>query len=61
MRSLLDLYLLALVVRHEGRLVTFDRATAVSAIRGTRDKHSAPSSTPFGGQPRAPRQLLDIR
>ncbi len=37
MRSLLDLYLLALAVRHEGRLVTSDRAIAVSAIRGPRE------------------------
>jgi predicted nucleic acid-binding protein len=34
MRSPLDVYLLALAVRREGRLVTSDRAIAVSAIRG---------------------------
>jgi toxin-antitoxin system PIN domain toxin len=38
-RQLTDLYLLALAVRHDGRLVTFDRAIAVSAIRGAGDKH----------------------
>jgi len=38
-RQLTDLYLLALAVRHGGRLVTFDRAIAVSAIRGAADKH----------------------
>jgi hypothetical protein len=36
---LTDLYLLALAVRHEGRLVTFDREIAVSAIRGANNKH----------------------
>ena len=39
LRQLTDLYLLALAVRHGGRLVTFDRAIAVSAIRGAGDKH----------------------
>ena len=38
-RQLTDLYLLALAVRHDGRLVTFDRAIAVSAISGAGDKH----------------------
>ena len=38
-RQLTDLYLLALAVRHGGRLVTFDRAIATSAIRGAGDKH----------------------
>ena len=38
-RQLTDLYLLALAVRHDGRLVTFDRAIAVSAIRGANNKH----------------------
>jgi predicted nucleic acid-binding protein len=33
-RQLTDLYLLALAVRHSGRLVTFDRSIASSAIRG---------------------------
>jgi toxin-antitoxin system PIN domain toxin len=38
-RQLTDLYLLALAVRHGGRLVTFDRSIASSAIRGATDKH----------------------
>ena len=38
-RQLTDLYLLALAVRHGGRLVTFDRAIAVSAIRGAGNEH----------------------
>lgn len=38
-RQLTDLYLLALAVRHGGRLVTFDRAIAVSAVHGAGDKH----------------------
>ncbi|MGB8435942.1 MAG: TA system VapC family ribonuclease toxin [Burkholderiales bacterium] len=38
-RQLTDLYLLALAVRHGGRLVTFDRAIAASAIRGAGGKH----------------------
>ena len=38
-RQVTDLYLLALAVRHGGRFVTFDRAIAVSAIRGAEKKH----------------------
>jgi toxin-antitoxin system PIN domain toxin len=38
-RQLTDLYLLALTVRHGGRFVTFDRAIALSAIRGAEAKH----------------------
>ena len=38
-RQLTDLYLLALAVRHGGRLVTFDRAIAVDAIFGAGAKH----------------------
>jgi toxin-antitoxin system PIN domain toxin len=38
-RQLTDLYLLALAVRHRGRLVTFDRGIAVSAVRGASEKH----------------------
>jgi toxin-antitoxin system PIN domain toxin len=34
-----DLYLLALAVRHGGRLVTFDRAVALSSVRGATDAH----------------------
>ncbi len=38
-RPLTNLYLLGLAVRHGGRLVTFDRPIASSAIRGATDKH----------------------
>ena len=38
-RQLTDLYLLALAVRHSGRLVTFDRSIASSAIRGATERH----------------------
>jgi toxin-antitoxin system PIN domain toxin len=38
-RQLTDLHLLALAVRHGGRLLTFDRAFAASAIRSAGDKH----------------------
>ena len=38
-RQLTDLYLLALAVRHGGRLVTFDRGIAASAVRGASEKH----------------------
>lgn len=38
-RQLTDLYLLALAVRHGGRLVTFDRAVATSAVRGADAAH----------------------
>lgn len=34
-----DLYLLALAVRHGGRLVTFDRAIALSSVRGAGAEH----------------------
>lgn len=34
-----DLYLLALAVRHGGRLVTFDRAVALSSVRGATQAH----------------------
>jgi len=34
-----DLYLLALAVRHGGRLVTFDRAVAMSSVRGATAEH----------------------
>lgn len=34
-----DLYLLALAVRHGGRLVTFDRAIALSSVRGATAEH----------------------
>ena len=38
-RQLTDLYLLALAVRHGGRLVTFDRHIALSAVAGARPEH----------------------
>ena len=34
-----DLYLLALAVRHGGRLVTFDRAIALSSVHGATPDH----------------------
>ena len=34
-----DLYLLALAVRHGGRLVTFDRAVALASVRGATPEH----------------------
>ena len=38
-QQITDLYLLALAVRHGGRLVTFDRAIALSAVRGAGPEH----------------------
>jgi toxin-antitoxin system PIN domain toxin len=38
-RQLTDIYLLALAVRHGGRLVTFDRAIPLGAVRNAGDKH----------------------
>jgi toxin-antitoxin system PIN domain toxin len=35
-KQLTDIYLLALAVKHGGRLVTFDRSIAVAAVRGAR-------------------------
>ncbi len=37
-RQLTDLYLLALAVRHGGRLVTFDHSVATEAIKGAKTK-----------------------
>jgi toxin-antitoxin system PIN domain toxin len=34
-----DLYLLALAVRHGGRLVTFDRSVALASVRGATAQH----------------------
>ena len=34
-----DLYLLALAVRHGGRMVTFDHAVALSSVRGATPEH----------------------
>ena len=34
-----DMYLLALAVNHGGKLVTFDRAIALSSVHGASDAH----------------------
>ena len=34
-----DVYLLALAVKHDGRLVTFDRGIPLSAVRGAEARH----------------------
>jgi uncharacterized protein len=36
-----DLYLLAITVKKEGRLVTFDRGIPLSAVRGAEERHIA--------------------
>jgi uncharacterized protein len=36
-----DLYLLALAVKHDGRLVTFDRGIPLLAVRGAEARHLA--------------------
>jgi toxin-antitoxin system PIN domain toxin len=38
-KQITDIYLLALAVKHEGRLVTFDRAIPMAAVRGARPEH----------------------
>ena len=38
-QQLTDIYLLALAVKHDGRLVTFDRAIPVNAVRGAKPHH----------------------
>lgn len=38
-RQLTDIYLLALAVKHGGRLVTFDRSIPVAAVHGARPDH----------------------
>ena len=38
-RQLTDLYLLALAVRHTGRLVTFDASISISAVIGATERH----------------------
>lgn len=38
-RQITDAYLLALAVRHEGRLVTLDSAVSLTAVRGAAKKH----------------------
>ena len=38
-RQVTDNYLLALAVRHQGRLVSFDSGIALNAVRGARSSH----------------------
>lgn len=38
-RQITDTYLLALAVKHEGRLVTFDSGIALSAVKGAAARH----------------------
>ena len=38
-RQITDLYLLALVVRREGRFVTFDESISIEAVRGATKRH----------------------
>ena len=38
-RQITDLYLLALAVKHGGRLVTFDAAISLQAVRGATARH----------------------
>jgi predicted nucleic acid-binding protein len=40
-RQITDVYLLALAVRHGGRLVTMDRGIASHAVRGAGPEHLA--------------------
>lgn len=40
-KQLTDIYLLALAVKHGGRLATFDRAIPVSAVQGAEPRHIA--------------------
>ena len=40
-RQLTDIYLLALALKHGGRLATFDRAIPVAAVRGAEPQHVA--------------------
>ena len=37
--QLTDVYLLALAVKHRGRLVTFDQSIAIEAVRGAQRRH----------------------
>jgi predicted nucleic acid-binding protein len=39
-KQLTDIYLLALAVKHNGRLVTFDRAIPIAAVRGAKPHHA---------------------
>jgi uncharacterized protein len=38
-KQITDIYLLALAVKHDGRLVTFDRAIPIAAVRGAKPHH----------------------
>ena len=38
-RQLTDVYLLALAVKHRGRLVTFDASISIGAVKGARREH----------------------
>lgn len=38
-RQITDVYLLGLAVKHEGRLVTFDRSIQLAAVRGAESRH----------------------
>jgi len=38
-RQITDCYLLALAVRHDGRLVTFDRRISPAAVKGAQPRH----------------------
>ena len=40
-KQLTDIYLLALAVKHGGRLVTFDRTIPAAAVRGAETRHVA--------------------
>jgi toxin-antitoxin system PIN domain toxin len=38
-KQLTDIYLVALAVKHDGRLVTFDRTIPINAVRGAKPHH----------------------
>jgi toxin-antitoxin system PIN domain toxin len=38
-KQLTDVYLLALAVKHHGRLVTFDRTISIAVVRGAKPHH----------------------
>ncbi len=40
-KQLTDIYLLALAIKHGGRLATFDRRISVGAVRGAEPRHVA--------------------
>jgi uncharacterized protein len=41
-RQITDIYLLALAVRHDGRLVTLDTGITTAAVRGAKTRHLLP-------------------